>query len=95
MSTSLLVGNLPVEVNEDQIFEHFAPYGQVKSVTLVRTERGTTRGFAVVVMSSRNEAVAASERLSSQEFCGRVLSVSLRKTAQTSKGFFGFFKSSD
>jgi polyadenylate-binding protein len=92
MSTSLLVGNLPVEVSEEELLEHFSPYGKVKTVTLVRNDRGGAKGFAVVVMSSRQEAIAAAENLSSQELGGRRLTVSLRKISENSKGFLGFLK---
>ena len=92
MSTSLLVGNLPVEVTEEEVMDVFTPFGKVKTVTLVRNDRGGARGFAVVVMSSRQEAVVASENLSSPEIGGRKLTVSLRKVSKNSPGFLGFLK---
>lgn len=92
MSSSLLVGNLPVEVTEEEIMEVFTPFGTVKSVTLVRNDRGGARGFAVVVMSSRQEAVAASEDKSISEIGGRKLTVSLRRVSKNSPGFLGFLK---
>ncbi len=92
MSTSLLVGNLPVEVTEEEVMDVFIPFGKVKTVTLVRNDRGGARGFAVVVMSSRQEAVAASENLSGPEIGGRKLTVSLRKVSKNSPGFLGFLK---
>ncbi|MBP7863226.1 RNA-binding protein [bacterium] len=95
MSNSLLIGNLPIEISEEELFEHFSPHGRVKSVSLVRTDRGQARGFAVVVMASRQEAIRASEALSNAEFSGRRLSVSLRKSAEKTGGFFSFLKKSD
>ncbi len=92
MSTSLLVGNLPVEVTEEEVMDVFTPFGKVKTVTLVRNDRGGARGFAVVVMSSRQEAVVASENLSGPEIGGRKLTVSLRKVSKNSPGFLGFLK---
>lgn len=92
MSTSLLVGNLPVEVTEDEVLDFFSSYGKVKTVTLVRNDRGGARGFAVVVMSSRQEAIAASEVQDNHEMGGRRLTVSLRKMSKNSPGFLGFLK---
>lgn len=94
MSTSLLVGNLPIDTTEESLLDYFGQCGRVKSVTLVRTDKGQTRGFAVVIMSSRQEAVDASNALADQEFSGRKISVSLRKESIKNSSFslFKLFK---
>ena len=78
MSTNIYVGNLPFNINEQEVRELFEPYGEVDSVNLI-TDRdtGRLRGFGFVSMSSGGaEAIAA---LNQQEIGGRSLSVNLAR----------------
>lgn len=94
MSARLLIGNLPVEATQDSLKELLDDYGTVKDVIVPLTPHGKNRGFAFAEMSARPEAVAASSGLNNFEFCGRRLTVSLKKEAVVERtGIFGFLKS--
>jgi|JI8StandDraft_1071087.scaffolds.fasta_scaffold667766_1 RNA recognition motif-containing protein len=94
MGAKLLIGNLPVEATQTSLKELFDRYGTVKDVTIPLTAHGKGRGFAFVEMSARPEAVAASRELNNFEFCGRRLTVSLKKEEVVERsGIFGFLKS--
>ena len=78
MSTNIYVGNLPFNINEQEVRELFEPYGEVDSVNLIiDRDTGRLRGFGFVSMSSGGaEAIAA---LNQQERGGRSLSVNLAR----------------
>jgi len=78
MSTNIYVGNLPFNINEQEVRELFEPYGEVDSVNLIiDRDTGRLRGFGFVSMSSGGaEAIAA---LNQQEIGGRSLSVNLAR----------------
>jgi RNA recognition motif-containing protein len=72
----LHVGNLPHVVTDEVLRETFAPYGTVRSATVVMdqtTER--SRGFGFVEMSLMAEAQAAIQGLNGKELQGRTLTV--------------------
>jgi RNA recognition motif-containing protein len=78
MSTNIYVGNLPFNINEQEVRELFEPYGEVDSVNLIiDRDTGRLRGFGFVSMSNGGaEAIAA---LNQQEIGGRSLSVNLAR----------------
>ncbi len=70
----IYVGNLPYDVNEDDLKQAFTAYGEVTSVTIPRN--GRSKGFGFVDMPKKEEAEAAIAAMNGQEFRGRVLTVS-------------------
>jgi RNA recognition motif-containing protein len=75
MSKKLYVGNLPFSTNEDQVRDHFAPFGEVVSVNLLTDrETGRLRGFGFVEMDD-DGAMAAIEALDGKDMGGRALKV--------------------
>lgn len=80
MGKKIYVGNLSFNVNDQELGELFATFGNVESARIV-TDRdsGRSKGFAFVEMSSENEATTAIEKLHGQEFSGRSLNVSEAK----------------
>ena len=78
MSTNIYVGNLPFNINEQEVRQLFEPYGEVDSVNLIiDRDTGRLRGFGFVSMSNGGaEAIAA---LNQQEIGGRSLSVNLAR----------------
>ena len=79
MSFNLLVGNVPVDSTEDSIKKLFEQFGAVRAVTLPVTPNGRSKGFALVAMSTRKEAIVAQNELANCDFGGRVLTVTLRE----------------
>jgi RNA recognition motif-containing protein len=75
MSKKLYVGNLSFSSTEDDVRDHFAPFGEVISVNLITDrETGRLRGFGFVEMDDEgaNAAIAA---LDGKELGGRTLKV--------------------
>jgi cold-inducible RNA-binding protein len=75
---NIYVGNLPLEITEDELRQEFSAFGQVKSVNLMK-ERYTgslqPRLYAFVEMDSKVEGEAAVLSLQGKEIGGRVIEV--------------------
>lgn len=75
MSKKLYVGNLSFSSTEEDVRNHFAPYGEVLQVNLITDrETGRLRGFGFVEMDDAG-ANAAIEALDGKELGGRTLKV--------------------
>lgn len=73
---NLYVGNLSQETTEDELKETFAPFGEVRSVTIVTDKySGESRGFGFVEMPVQAEALAAISGLAGKELGGRRISI--------------------
>jgi len=73
---NIFVGNLAPDVTEAQVAELFKPFGEVKSVELVREMfTGALRGFGFVEMPGKAHSLAAIAGLDGKEFAGRPLRV--------------------
>ena len=80
MNNILFVGSLPWGVDDAQLGELFAPYGEVVSARVV-TDRdsGRSRGFGFVEFASAEAAQAAIEALDGTQVEGRTINVSVAK----------------
>jgi len=68
----LFVGNLPYQINEDDLKETFSAAGNVESVFIVKDRMtGRAKGFGFVEMSSDDEAAKAISMFNNQEIGGR------------------------
>src|SRR2546430_17332526 len=78
MGKRLYVGNLPYQVDEDQLRALFEQDGrQVDEVKIVTDrETGRPRGFAFIEMATDAQAQAAVSALNGKPFGGRPLTVS-------------------
>ncbi|XP_059501530.1 RNA-binding protein 34 isoform X2 [Stegostoma tigrinum] len=73
---SVFLGNLPYEINEDEVREHFRECGAIESVRIVRDrESGMGKGFGYVLFQS-TDAVTLALQLNNAELKGRKLRVS-------------------
>jgi RNA recognition motif-containing protein len=76
MAVRLFVGNLPYDVTEAELREHFAAVGPLSYISLpMDRDTGKPRGFAFVEFSERADAEEAIRRLNNQAFKGRQLAV--------------------
>jgi len=76
MSTKLFVGNLSFNTTENQLQDMFAAHGNVLEVDLIMDKfTGRPRGFAFVVMETKEAADAASQALNGSDVDGRALTV--------------------
>jgi cold-inducible RNA-binding protein len=93
MGTKLFAGNLPFDLNEDQLRDLFAADGRTVDQIQIITDRvtGRPRGFAFVTMGSQSDTDAAAAALNGKEISGRAIVVNeaQEKTPRPS-GFGGF-----
>jgi len=77
MGTKLYVGNLPYNITEDRLQQHFSQQGSVVSARII-TDKFTdkSKGFGFVEMSSDQEASQAISALNGTDFEGRTIVVS-------------------
>ncbi|CAH2246069.1 RNA-binding 34 [Pelobates cultripes] len=72
---SAFVGNLPYEIQEDSVREHFAECGKVEAVRLIRDKTsGLGKGFGYVLFDCK-DAVQLAMKLNNSELMGRKLRV--------------------
>jgi RNA recognition motif-containing protein len=72
----IFVGNLAPEITESELVELFKPFGQVKSVQVLRELfTGASKGFGFVDMPGKAHSLAAIAGLNGKDFHGRALKV--------------------
>ena len=77
MGTKLYVGNLPYNVTEERLQEHFAQHGPVVSARIITDKfSGRSKGFGFVEMASDGDAAKALNALNGTDFEGRNIVVS-------------------
>ncbi len=76
MSKKLYVGNLPYSVDDAQLNELAAPYGEVSSAKVIKDKfSDRSKGFGFVEMANDDEAEAAIAALNGKDIGGRALKV--------------------
>ncbi|XP_063296940.1 RNA-binding protein 34 [Pelobates fuscus] len=82
---SAFVGNLPYEIQEDSVREHFAECGKVEAVRLIRDKTsGLGKGFGYVLFDCK-DAVQLAMKLNNSELMGRKLRVKRCVTESSGK----------
>ncbi len=83
---SIYVGNLDYGLEQDDLVEVFAEYGNVKRVYVpTDKETGRKRGFAFVEMGTEEEESSAIEALDGAEWMGRTLKVNQAKPRESNR----------
>jgi RNA recognition motif-containing protein len=75
---NIYVGNLSLEVTEDDLRREFTAYGEVTSVTIMNDKyigSGQPRGYGYVEMSSKSEGTIAIANLSGKKLKDRPVEV--------------------
>jgi RNA recognition motif-containing protein len=75
---NIYVGNLSLEVTEDELRREFMAYGEVTSVTIMNDKyigSGQPRGYGYVEMSSKTEGTAAMANLQGKRLKDRAVRV--------------------
>lgn len=72
----IYVGNLSYQVNDPELTEAFAAYGQITSAQVIMDrETGRSRGFGFVEMSDEEEGAKAIAALNGKDLKGRAITV--------------------
>ena len=73
---NIYVGNLSRDLNEGELREAFAAFGDVASASIIKDKfSGESRGFGFVEMPNKDEAIKAIESLNGKDLKGRNLKV--------------------
>jgi len=84
---NLYVGNLLLNVGENDLRNAFEQFGQVTEVRMIMDKfSGQSKGFGFVEMPSKDEAEKAINEMNGKEFMGRVLNVNEAKPKTTHRG---------
>jgi cold-inducible RNA-binding protein len=79
----LFVGNLPYSVNEQQLSDMFAEFGELVEVKVISDRMtGRPKGIAFVEFVNEADATAAVEGLNGKELDGRALVVNVARPFQ-------------
>jgi RNA recognition motif-containing protein len=90
MSSKIYVGNLPYSINDDNLRENFAAYGDVASAkVMMDRDSGRSKGFGFVEMGSSEQAEAAIQGLNGMSVGGRSIIVNISKPKEASSGGYG------
>ncbi|MCU7811102.1 MAG: RNA-binding protein [Candidatus Thiodiazotropha sp. (ex Notomyrtea botanica)] len=77
---NIYVGNLPWSINDNELRDLFAPFGEVSSANVIMDKfSGRSKGFGFVEMANNDEADAAIKALNEKEVDGRNLRVNEAK----------------
>jgi RNA recognition motif-containing protein len=86
----IFVGNLALDVSEDELNSLFAEHGNVSSVKIIRDNSNQmSRGFGFVEMVRKVEAKKALKKLNEFEFKGKNLVVNEAKPGRDRKSAGG------
>ena len=73
---NIYVGNLSRDLNEGELREAFAAFGEVSSASIIKDKfSGESRGFGFVEMPNKEEADKAIAALNGKDLKGRTLTV--------------------
>lgn len=81
----MLVGNLPLDANENDLSDFFSTVGRVSEVRILKDKNGRGRGFAFITMADQKLTSEAARALNNTEFKGRIISVSPAKKGATTE----------
>jgi RNA recognition motif-containing protein len=75
---NIYVGNLPLEMTEDELRQEFTAFGQIISVSVMNDKyigSGQPRGYGFVEMASKSEGAVAVASLNGKTIRGRLIEV--------------------
>ncbi len=88
---NIYVGNLPMDLTEDELRELFVEFGDIESSSIIKDKfTGQSRGFGFVKMSNDEEAEAAISGVDGKNVKGNTLRVNeARPRPEGGRGGFG------
>ena len=91
MGRRLYIGNLPFDVNEDELRTMLSAHGPVNEINVVMDKfSGRARGFAFATMNTQESATAAIQALNGKDWKGRALTVNEARPREERSGGGGY-----
>jgi RNA recognition motif-containing protein len=75
----IYAGKLPLDIDENDLRDLFAVFGEVARVVLVRDAAGCSRGFGFVTMASPESVLPAVDALDGTALRGHVIRVNVAR----------------
>ena len=93
MNKKLYVGNLPYELSDDDLKNHFSQAGSVTSANVIRYhDTGRSKGFGFVEMEKEEDAQKAIDMFNGKDLNGRNIVVSEARPPKPRGEFGGGFR---
>jgi len=93
MNKKLYVGNLPYELSDDDLKNHFSQAGNVTSANVIRYhDTGRSKGFGFVEMEKEEDAQKAIDMFNGKDLNGRNIVVSEARPPKPRSEFGGGFR---
>ena len=87
MSTKLYLGNLPLDVTENDLRDMLSQHGPVNEINVIMDKTtGRARGFAFATMNTEEGAKAAILALNGKDWKGRALTVNEARPREARHG---------
>jgi RNA recognition motif-containing protein len=84
---NLYVGNLSLQVMEEDLNRLFSPFGTVRTITIMRDRySGESRGFGFVEMATRSEGLAAMSGLATTQLYGQHFTINEARPRSDQRG---------
>jgi len=84
---NVYVGQLPYNVNEEELMEIFTEFGEVASINLIKDRfSGQSKGFGFIDMPNNSEADKAIKALNKSMLKGREIKVNQAEQKKNKKG---------
>ena len=84
---NIYIGNLSIDVVDDDLRQAFEAFGEVASATVIKDKfSGESRGFGFVEMPSQDEAKSAIEGLNGKDLKGQSLTVNEARPRSERRG---------
>ena len=75
---NIFVGNIPIELTEEELRKEFTAFGQIKAMTLMNDSdigSGQPTGYAFIEMATESEGDAAIAGLKNKVIMGRTIEI--------------------
>lgn len=83
---NIIVRNLAAELTQQQLWEHFSKFGQIKSLKLEEFPDGKSKGFCFIQFVSKDSAEACIKAADNSELCGKKMEVTHHKNKEERYG---------
>ena len=82
----MIVRNLAPELTQQKLWDHFAKFGEIKSLKLEEFPDGKSRGFCFIQFVRKEDADTCIKQADQTELCGKKIEVTFHKNKEERYG---------